>query len=315
MRGRRIGRVLLLICEATMTVGAWVALSLLCCLPASLAVAHDATPFQEAGRGHVVYEDAGGAGFEPINIETYVPAACAAKPCPLVISIHGLNRNAESARDNWVAAADRYGLLVAAPHFDKDRFPTRLFQQGGVRDQPDRSRWVYGVIERFFDKALQSGRVAGSDYVLFGHSAGGQFVHRMVMLMPQARYSTAISANAGYYTLPAGKDGADGVSYPYSLDGTPATDADLKVAFGRPLLVMLGDMDTDPDHPQLNTSRRAEAQGATRLARGQNFMRVADAQARRLGVETRWREIIVPGAAHEQRKMARAAAEVLFGAK
>lgn len=290
-------------------------LVLSCWLAASTAGAHDLTPFQKVGRSHVLHEDVSSSGTETINVETYVPAACAEKPCPLVVSLHGLNRNAEAARDNWVAAAERYGLLVAAPHFDKERFPTRLFQQGGVRDQPDRSKWLYAVIERFFDRALQSGRVAGTSYVLFGHSAGAQFVHRMAILMPEARFSTAVSANAGYYTLPAGKEAAGGFSFPYSLDGTPVTETDLKAAFAKPLLVMLGDRDTDPDHPQLNRSRGAEAQGANRFARGQNFMAVAGAEARRLGVESRWREITVPGAAHEQRKMADAAAEALFGGR
>ena len=64
------------------------------------AKAHDLTPFQEAGRSHVLHEDVSPTGAETINVETYVPEACATKPCPLVISIHGLGRNAEAARDN-----------------------------------------------------------------------------------------------------------------------------------------------------------------------------------------------------------------------
>ncbi|AOO81198.1 hypothetical protein [Bosea vaviloviae] len=292
------------------------------CLSAPLATpfatplaAHDLTPFQEVGSGHVLYEDVSPAGAETINIETYVPQACANKPCPLVIAVHGLGRNAANTRDYWIEAADRHGLLIAAPHFDKERFPTRLFQQGGVQGEPDRAKWLYAVIERFFDAGLKSGRVSGSTYVLFGHSAGAQFVHRMVMLMPQARFSTAISANAGYYTLPVGKGAAGGFSFPYSLDGTPATDANLKAAFAKPLLIMLGDQDIDPNHPQLNSSKGAEAQGPNRFTRGQNFVAVAAAEAKRLGVESRWREITVPGVAHEQRKMASAAAQALFGGK
>jgi poly(3-hydroxybutyrate) depolymerase len=280
------------------------------CTPLS---AHDLTPFQEAGIGHVLHEDVSPAGTETINVETYVPKACAAKPCPLVIALHGLARNAASARDYWIEAAERHGLLIAAPHFDKERFPTRLFQQGGVKDEPDRAKWVYAVIERFFDRALKSGRVSGTAYTLFGHSAGGQFVHRMVMLMPEARFSTAVSANAGYYMLPVGKAGAGGFSFPYSLDGTPETEATLKAAFAKPMLIMLGDQDIDPDHPQLNKTKGAEAQGPNRFTRGQNFVAVAAAEAKRLGVSSRWREITVPGVAHEQRKMAGAAADVLFG--
>jgi poly(3-hydroxybutyrate) depolymerase len=284
---------------------------LLCALAAG-ASARDLTPFQEAGRGHVLHEDVSPTGTETIDVQTYVPHACVAKPCPLVFSLHGLNRNAAGARDNWVEAADRHGLIVAAPHFDKERFPTRLFQQGGVRNEPDRSKWVYAVIERFFDRALKSGRVEGTTYVLFGHSAGAQFVHRMTILMPEARFSTAVSANAGYYTLPVDREATGGFSYPYSLGGTPQTDAALKAAFAKPLLVMLGDQDIDPDHHQLNKSKGAEAQGPNRFARGQNFVAVAAAEAKRLGVDSRWREIAVPGAAHEARKMANAAAKALF---
>lgn len=276
--------------------------------------AHDLTPFQEAGRSHVIHEDVSPSGSEPINVETYVPAACTAKPCPLLIAIHGLERNAGTARDNWVEAAERYGLLIAAPHFDTERFPTRLFQQGGVRDEADPARWVYASIERFFDRALASGRVAETSYVLFGHSAGAQFVHRMALLMPAARFSTAISANAGYYTLPLRAE-AGGFAYPYSLVGTPATDASLAAAFAKPLLVMLGQRDDDPAHPQLNHSRGAEAQGPNRLARGRHFMAVAATEAARLKVDSPWREIVVPGVGHESRRMAAAAAAALFAGR
>lgn len=291
------------------------AFALLACLGLHGAAAHDLTPFQEAGRSHVLHEDVSASGAEMINVETYVPRACAARPCPLVISLHGLNRDAEAARENWVEAAERYGLLIAAPHFDKDRFPTQLFQQGGVLSEPDRARWVYSVIERFFDRALKSGRTSGTSYVLFGHSAGAQFVHRMALLLPEARYSTAVSANAGFYTLPVWREHAGGFGYPYSLDGTPATEATLKAALAKPLWVMLGERDIDPVHPQLNKSRGAEAQGPNRLARGERFLSVAAGEAKRLGVESRWRDIVVQGVAHQPRQMANAAADALFGGR
>lgn len=296
-----------------MAIKAAATMVLLALMAAPAAHAQDERPFQQSGRSHVLHQDVSPGGTEPINVETYVPEACAAKACPLVIAMHGLTRNAEGARDSWIAAADRYGLLIAAPHFDKDRFPTRLYQQGGVRGESDRSKWVYSAIERFFDVALATGRVAGSSYALFGHSAGGQFVHRMTILMPEARFSTAVSANAGYYMLPVGREGAGGFGFPYSIDGAPVTETTLKAAFAKPLLVMLGDRDDDPDHHQLNKSKGAAAQGPHRFARGQHFVAIAAAEAKRLGVETRWREIVVPGAAHEQRKMVNVAALALFG--
>uniref|UniRef100_A0A9E8CSU0 Alpha/beta hydrolase n=1 Tax=Bosea sp. NBC_00436 TaxID=2969620 RepID=A0A9E8CSU0_9HYPH len=247
-----------------------------------------------------------------IAVSSYAPPACAAKPCPLLIAVHGMGRNAKGARDAWKAAADQAGFLVLAPRFDNDQFPSRLFQQGGVRGEPDKAKWTFGLIERLFDSARASGRVAGSSYTIFGHSAGAQFVHRMLLLMPEARIATAAVANAGYYTLPALSGER---AYPYSLKGTPATDATLARAIAKPMLVMLGERDIDPNHHQLNKSRGAEEQGATRFARGQHFMAAARDEARRLGVTLRWREVDVPGVAHDQRGMAKAAAAELFGAR
>ena len=247
-----------------------------------------------------------------VAVSTYAPPACAAKPCPLLIAIHGMGRNARGARDAWKAAADRGGFLVLAPRFDKEQFSSRRFQQGNVRGEPDKAKWTFGLIERLFDVARASGRVAGGSYTIFGHSAGAQFVHRMVMLMPDARIAAAAVANAGYYTLPvlAGER-----AYPYSLKGTPAVDATLAAALSKPMLVMLGDRDTDPDHPQLNKSRGAEEQGPTRFARGEHFMAAARDEARRLGVTLRWREVVVPGVAHQQSGMAEAAGAELFGVR
>lgn len=247
-----------------------------------------------------------------IAVSTYAPPACADKPCPLLIAVHGMGRNAKGARDAWKAAADRAGFLVLAPRFDKEQFSSRLFQQGGVRGEPDKAKWTFSLIERLFDAARASGRVAGDSYTIFGHSAGAQFVHRMVMLMPEARIATAAVANAGYYTLPVLSGER---AYPYSLKGTPATDATLARALVKPMLVMLGDQDIDPNHYQLNKSRSVEEQGPTRFARGQHFIAAARDEARRLGVTPRWREVVVPGVAHQQGGMAKAAAAELFGTR
>ncbi len=275
--------------------------------------AHDATPFREAGVSHVIHLDEVGGKVNDINIETYVPQACAERPCPLVVVMHGLQRRADQVRDAWIAAADRHGLLIAAPHFDRERFPTRLYQQGGVQREPDKAKWIYATIERFFDKALASGRVKGQDYVLYGHSAGAQFAHRMALLMPEARFSTVVSANAGYYTLPGFGELSDGRAFPFSLTGTPASPETLRRSFAKPMLIMLGDQDNDPLHEQLNKSDGANAQGAHRFARGQNFAAVAARQAASLGAAYNWRVEIVPGVGHEQAKMADAAGAALFG--
>jgi hypothetical protein len=287
------------------------AMALVCAVP---ALAADA-PFAAPGKDSFVHVDVAPRGSQPVTVHTYAPAACATKACPLVISMHGLGRNADAARNNWIEAADANGLVIAAPEFDEGRFPTRLYQLGGVQGEADRGNWVYSTIERLFDRLKATGRVSGETYVLFGHSAGAQFVHRMVLMMPEARWSMAFVGNAGYYTLPVGNAEAGGRDWPYSLGNTPATRDSLRLSFGKPLLVLLGDQDNDPAHFQLNNSAGAKAQGPHRLARGRFFFAAAEAEAKRLDLPFNWRMFVVPGIAHEQEKIAATAARILFGKK
>ncbi|MDZ7757086.1 hypothetical protein [Rhodohalobacter sp.] len=43
-----------------------------------------------------------------------------------------------------------------------------------------------------------------------------QFIHRMVMFKPDARFDLAIAANPGWYTIPDSKQ-----NYPYGILGAP----------------------------------------------------------------------------------------------
>lgn len=148
-----------------------------------------------------------------------------------------------------------------------------------------------------------------ADYFLYGHSEGGQFVHRLVLLLPDARFARAIAANPGWYTMPAFN-----TQFPYGLGSAPASEASLKKSFTRDFALLLGDRDTDPNHPELRRTPQAMAQGAHRFERGQNYMKHATQQAKALNVELAWRLEVVPRAAHENRKMSQAAA-TLFASR
>ena len=73
-------------------------------------------------------------------------------------------------------------------------------------------------------------------------------------------------------------------AHPYGLGGSGVTAADLKTALTRPVLVLLGEADIDPNHRPMPRTPEANAQGLHRFSRGLNYFRLATEQTVRLGV-------------------------------
>jgi hypothetical protein len=54
-----------------------------------------------------------------------------------------------------------------------------------------RQEWTFGIVERLFDLLLAQGITTWQRYGLFGHSAGGQFVDRMLSFAFRDRVAVA----------------------------------------------------------------------------------------------------------------------------
>ena len=266
----------------------------------------------EPRSGSFTYVDAQGDAAKRMTVYTYLPSGVGAKDAKILFALHGASKNARGMRDTWIAHANQYGLMVIAPLFDAGQWPSGAYSYASVMSQAGRrydpSQWSFSVIEHLFDDVKSATGNPAATYYLYGHSEGGQFVHRLVTLLPAARYSRAVAANAGWYMMPN-----FGVKYPHGLGEAPVTDDSLRKALGRDFVVMLGDRDTDPNHYQLSKTPQAMAQGIHRYERGHNYFRQARERASELQCAFGWRLHTVPFAAHENSKMARAAAEVLAG--
>ena len=168
--------------------------------------------------------------------------------------------------------------------------------------------WSFNVVEHLFDAIRDATGNENSKYFIYGHSEGGQFVHRLVLFLPEARYAKAVAANPGWYTMPTFD-----IKFPYGLGGSPATEVSLKKSLGREFVLMLGDRDTDPNHEDLRKTPKAMAQGAHRFERGHNYFKEAKNRAVELNTTFAWQLKVVPQVAHENGKMSRPAAAVLMG--
>lgn len=287
--------------------------------PTAPAVATPAAPAIAVGASSF---EAALPGGQTIEVFTY-RAADHGPDDPIIIVLPGGGRNGDDYRDSWINAAERFDLLVLAPSFDEARFPGPINYNlaGMIRDgsnvatlrnadlTPSRT-WLFSDIESIFDEAVARTGSAQARYDLFGHSAGGQIVHRMILFAPETRVRTALAANSGWYTT-LERD----VPFPYGMKGISLPPGQLEKAFGRNLVVFLGELDNAREtRGHLRDTPEANAQGEHRLARGRHFHAVAESERARLGLRSQWRLETVAGVGHDYRKMGEAAATYLYAA-
>ena len=168
-----------------------------------------------------------------------------------------------------------------------------------------REAWSQAIPGRVFALLRQAGVTTRSQAFLWGHSAGGQFVHRLMGTQPHDPFQAAGPANAGWYTLPTLER-----RYPEGLGGIGLTRDDVARLLQYPMVIFAGDQDLQaenlPSHPA------AMAQGPTRFARAHHYLAQGQAEAARLGVTCGWRLVVVPGIGHEGMRMAAVAAAYWF---
>lgn len=267
------------------------------------------------GSGSYVFDGTEATRTRPVRVHYHRPAGITADS-PIFIVMHGAGRNGGFYRDAWAGLAERHRFLLIAPEFSQAHYPgAALYNLGGLLNgdgEPTPPElWAYTTIEDIFDDVRARAGSATHTYLLYGHSAGAQFVHRLVTLLPEARYDVAMAANAGWYTMPV-----TDVPFPYGLEGVqeilrrPASEL-LENAFRRRVIILLGARDVDPQDSSLRRDVGANAQGAHRFARGQRYFAAARAEAQARGIELNWEIHVVPGVAHDNRGMAPAAIEAL----
>jgi predicted esterase len=264
-----------------------------------------------AGSGVFLFTGSDGARDRPVAVLYYRPLGWNPSD-PIVFVMHGSSRNGHGYRAAWIPHAERYRFLLVVPEFSLTYYRAGRYSQGNVLAREgtptDSRQWSFTTVEKIFDEVKRRGGATRSSYRIYGHSGGGQFVHRMVLLMPQVRIEKAVAANAGFYTMPTLE-----ATYPYGLgqvlDRTQAR-AQLETAFGREMTILLGAEDRVITNPGLRRPE-AMAQGEHRVERGDTFFETARREALRLGVSFRWHLQTVPGAGHRERDMVDAAAVIL----
>ena len=218
------------------------------------------------------------------------------KATRLVVVMHGRKRNAEEYRDQWVEAAKELNLLVIVPEFSEENFPQVWgFNYGNIKtaqSEPiEQKLHAYSAIGPLANEALETFKLKSNNWGIYGHGAGAHFVHRYVLHHPEANHTLAIAANLGWYLSMTDQE------WPFGLTNSGIDSAQLKQAFGKYFLLMLGKADTStkPNSPYVKEHwDTINLQGEHRLARGRNFFKSAVEKSKEVDQFFKWGMVEVP---------------------
>ncbi|AWA41578.1 hypothetical protein DBV33_24320 [Pseudomonas fluorescens] len=227
----------------------------------------------------------------------------------VLIVIHGRLRNAETYRKSGEAAAELAGqtanTLVIAPQFLNEsdvalyslpasvlRWQGNDWMAGGLSTGPNPLS-SYAALDEIVGRLSDRKQFPDvKQIVIFGHSGGAQVVQRYALLAQEQpalktegirlRYVVANPSSYAYFNeqRPVAFDHAKCPGFnrwKYGLVDPPIyaggqTPAQLEGRYvKREVIYLLGQQDTDPQHPALDKSCAAKAQGAYRLERGKLF--------------------------------------------
>ncbi|MBU2069375.1 MAG: alpha/beta hydrolase [Gammaproteobacteria bacterium] len=147
------------------------------------------------------------------DYQLYLPTTPAKNILVLAHGMLGKNQQAaQQARtyaERWIPYAEQHGLIVIAPVFDDERFGNLSQGYGGYRNLFGKYIGADEFVNQLVAQYRSQTHSGSSQFYLYGHSAGGQFVARYVVTHPQRVIKAVISA-AGRYSYPN-----DTVPWPY----------------------------------------------------------------------------------------------------
>ena len=277
----------------------------------------------------------GGIGHENDVIKVYYhkPKNMTSRSKILMV-IPGAGRNGDDYRDSWVEASEKHSVLIISPSYPEKRYSYGDYHLGGMvknlnlekgvrfkkntnqvhinedvvrfNFNTNKNEWIFNDFDRIFKIVKKATKSKQKKYDMFGHSAGGQILHRFVLMQPKSKANRILASNSGTYTLPD-----DVTKFPFGMSGID--NKQLKRSFRKNLILFLGELDNERETGgTLLRSKTVDKQGTNRLARGGYFYNKSVKTAQQSNMTFNWELKIIPAIGHNQKEMAKAAAKYLY---
>lgn len=248
----------------------------------------------------------------PVELHYFIPTDGDISTMPILMVLQGADRGWTYLMQTWRQEAQKYRFIVLIPVFTKEIFPLNEYQEMGVFDAKGRLNKPRRTAAVLADKMFEWFRdeIGGQQqhYSLYGHSAGGQFVHRALLLHNSPYVDRAVVGSPGWYTYPDNQ----GLLYPYGLTNVPyVKEKDIIRFLQHEAVVQISDGDTVRES-FLRKTPEAEMQGRNREERGRGFYGSIEQAAHRLGIQHHWSLVCEHDVAHHSQGMGKRAIPYLF---
>lgn len=231
----------------------------------------------------------------------YVPASARHEPpaagYPLVVLVHGTARTVEGYRSGFAEFAEEQQCILLLPLFpvgidtalDLDEY--KRLQHGQLRyDQ---------ILLGMVDEVATIYPVQSNRFLLHGFSGGGQFTHRFLYLHPDRLRGVSVGAPGSVTLVDDTRPwwvGTKDVEDRFGIDINKQAIADV------PVLLVIGERDTNPDDIQIDTSEPAWMEGINETGSTRQE-RIQTLQHNLSGLGCSVRHAVVPGVGHEGLKV------------
>ncbi len=270
----------------------------------------------EQGSGKFLVK--GGSSLaKTISVHYHRPANFTETSSVLLV-LPGAGRNANDYRDAWKQASETYGVLVLALGYPEQHYPGFWsynlagmlydidFKKETFTVETEPAKWIFNDFDRIFHLVKAALALQQDHYDMFGHSAGGQLLHRYALFGTSQNTNRIVAANSGWYTLPTTM-----APFPYGLG--KSAFANKKIDFDKKLIIFLGENDNaDETRGHLRHGPEVDQQGFHRLERGMYFYHTAKKEAKTNNKRFHWSMEIVPNVGHDYKKMSAKAALLLY---
>ena len=256
--------------------------------------------------GYAPYAD------KPVDVHYFIPSGGEQETMPILFVMQGADRGWKYLMKTWKQDAQKYRFIVVIPVFTKELYPVEEYQEMGVYSEagtlnaPERTAAI--LIDKLFERFRDEIGGRQQHYSFYGHSAGGQFVHRALLLHDSPYVERSVVGSPGWYTFPDNRK----MRYPYGVTDLPyINEDDLRRFVTREAWVQVSDGDTLRES-FLRKTPEAELQGRNREERGKSFYASLCKTAADLGVENGWKFVEEHDVAHHSSGMGKRAVKYLF---